>query len=533
MNLHRTLKSGELQIPHVLISVALEEDQTLDVEAWYAWLREIPPLAAYAVVEGVYKSHSTMLLISIPLLLWDILPDDLAVSFVAYIQSKNLLAAESVEDFQRLTGSKLEVKARESKQLSTKTVQFSSQHVEVHPLANIDPPPLSAVKPHPLSIVDPPQVEKVRRHSLSKAEPPQLVDVKPHPLSTVDRLELSDLQLPQRLSKTEPPPSVEVNSSHESATSRPKLPASSSASEPKAKPSAIARNGLPLPKPGPSNLKPEHVVTEKRIKELVQAAQLAREEASRAWEELGRREKEDRVRVSALKAGKSIYINGIQVTATSNAIPERSAKAEAVLGTLMTPLNSTPAPRRGSGEEHRPKTVPPPQRGRMSLEERRPLMFDAGVRRDNDENKRPTPRKGLSFVDHKAKKLYIPAYIPATHTPQPPLSLNPISKDLYNSPSAEPPLHLPEPDPEVLKHMMSFQSKMSSAGPSPPVTPEKKKEDQFTFLDDEDAVVLTRSAVKTKGSKLVKKRRDSQSRGRKSEKRDASVSRWRNGSVFL
>jgi hypothetical protein len=139
-NLNKTLKSGELQIPHVLISVALE-DQTLDVEAWYAWLREIPVLAAYAVVEGIYKSDSTMLLISIPLLLWDMLPDDLAVSFVSYVRSNNLLAAESVEDFHRLAGTKQVVTARNSKQPSGKTIQFTSPQIELHPLAKVDTPP--------------------------------------------------------------------------------------------------------------------------------------------------------------------------------------------------------------------------------------------------------------------------------------------------------------------------------------------------------------------------------------------------------
>lgn len=137
------------------------------------------------------------------------------------------------------------------------------------------------------------------------------------------------------------------------------------------------------------------------------------------------------------------------------------------------------------------------------------MVFDAGVWKGID-NSRPSPvRKGLSFIDHKAKKLYSP--VPILQPPVVPTSKN--NKPL----PLEPPLLLPDPDPEVLKHMMSFHS---SAGPSPPKTPEKvKKEDRWTFLDDEESP----KRVKSRGSKLVKKRRDSSSRGRK---REGSVTRW-------
>ncbi|TVY18793.1 hypothetical protein LARI1_G005192 [Lachnellula arida] len=201
-NLNKTLQSGESQIPHVLIFVALEEDQTSDVEAWYACVREIPALAAYAVVEGIYKSYSTMLLVSIPLLLWNMIPDDPAVFFVAYVLSNNLLAANSVEIVQRLADTKQGVETRKSK-ISGKTVQVAPPHIEINSLSKVGPPPLSAVKPHPMLIVNLPEVADVKQHSISKADPPQSVDIKPHSLSTVDHLGLPlDLKLPHL--KTQP-----------------------------------------------------------------------------------------------------------------------------------------------------------------------------------------------------------------------------------------------------------------------------------------------------------------------------------------
>lgn len=76
--------------PHVMISLALEEDQRLDINAWEQWLGAFPALAKYVKVQGVFKSHSTMLLVSMPVMIWDLLPEDQAVSFVAFIRSNNL-----------------------------------------------------------------------------------------------------------------------------------------------------------------------------------------------------------------------------------------------------------------------------------------------------------------------------------------------------------------------------------------------------------------------------------------------------------
>ncbi|OAQ87146.1 Rhodanese-like protein [Purpureocillium lilacinum] len=76
--------------PHVMISLALEDDQRLDINAWEQWLNAFPALAKFVKVQGVFKSHSTLLLVSMPVMVWDLLPEDNAVSFVAFIRSNNL-----------------------------------------------------------------------------------------------------------------------------------------------------------------------------------------------------------------------------------------------------------------------------------------------------------------------------------------------------------------------------------------------------------------------------------------------------------
>lgn len=82
--------------PHVMISVALEEDQRLDINAWEQWLGAFPALAKYVKVQGVFKSHSTLLLVSMPVMIWDLLPEDYATSFVAFIRSNNLTSQRSL-----------------------------------------------------------------------------------------------------------------------------------------------------------------------------------------------------------------------------------------------------------------------------------------------------------------------------------------------------------------------------------------------------------------------------------------------------
>ncbi|RGP69935.1 hypothetical protein FLONG3_7592 [Fusarium longipes] len=77
--------------PHVMISLALEDDQRLDINAWEQWLGAFPAMAKYVKVQGVFKSHSTMLLVSMPVSIWDLLPEDHATSFVAFIRSNNLM----------------------------------------------------------------------------------------------------------------------------------------------------------------------------------------------------------------------------------------------------------------------------------------------------------------------------------------------------------------------------------------------------------------------------------------------------------
>ncbi|KAI1496699.1 hypothetical protein F5X99DRAFT_58051 [Biscogniauxia marginata] len=79
-------------VPHVMISLALEDDQRLNINDWEHWLSSIPALAKYVKVQGVFKSHSTLLLLSLPVMVWNLLPENHACNFIAFIRSNNLVA---------------------------------------------------------------------------------------------------------------------------------------------------------------------------------------------------------------------------------------------------------------------------------------------------------------------------------------------------------------------------------------------------------------------------------------------------------
>ena len=81
----------EQSCPTVLITVALEEDQRLQLDTWVEWLRDIPAITRYARVEGIYESYSTLMLLSLPVSIWDLIPNNPAVSFIGFIKSQDLL----------------------------------------------------------------------------------------------------------------------------------------------------------------------------------------------------------------------------------------------------------------------------------------------------------------------------------------------------------------------------------------------------------------------------------------------------------
>ncbi|KAK0115573.1 hypothetical protein ONS96_014027 [Cadophora gregata f. sp. sojae] len=84
----------DLKVPHMLVSIALDEDQMLpNAEACRRWICSFPGLAKHVKVEGVYSSYSTVVMLSIPVAVYNMLPDNPACQPVAYVTSRNRLSS--------------------------------------------------------------------------------------------------------------------------------------------------------------------------------------------------------------------------------------------------------------------------------------------------------------------------------------------------------------------------------------------------------------------------------------------------------
>lgn len=83
----------------VLLAVRLDDNYFFDdsgadegkkLRTWCEWLKALPSGVKEVSVQGVYESFSTLVLLNMPLLLWNLLPSNNAYSFVGFVQSKNL-----------------------------------------------------------------------------------------------------------------------------------------------------------------------------------------------------------------------------------------------------------------------------------------------------------------------------------------------------------------------------------------------------------------------------------------------------------
>ncbi|KAM0323153.1 hypothetical protein ACHAQA_009003 [Verticillium albo-atrum] len=64
-----------------------------------------------------------------------------------------------------------------------------------------------------------------------------------------------------------------------------------------------------------------------RFEEMRKELQISKEEARRAWEELGRREQEERERTISLQAGQPTIVGGVQVVPMTQGVPSRHSSA--------------------------------------------------------------------------------------------------------------------------------------------------------------------------------------------------------------
>lgn len=76
---------AQSDFPHVLISIALDENQAFRRDEWTDWLKTLPAVANSIKIKAVYPSDSTFLLLSLPVADWDMLPENRAISFIGFV----------------------------------------------------------------------------------------------------------------------------------------------------------------------------------------------------------------------------------------------------------------------------------------------------------------------------------------------------------------------------------------------------------------------------------------------------------------
>lgn len=86
----------------VLLAVSVAQNTEFIVTDWTNWLntRQAPAeiLNIDVRIESAYKSHSTLILLSVPTLAWSRMVDRDAYNFIGFVRSENLLRKSEVQD---------------------------------------------------------------------------------------------------------------------------------------------------------------------------------------------------------------------------------------------------------------------------------------------------------------------------------------------------------------------------------------------------------------------------------------------------
>jgi hypothetical protein len=75
--------------PQIILAIRLEKTE-LNFQAMRDCLRLLPVECKDIKIEGVYRSFSTLVLLRMPVAIWNLLPENLAYSFVGFVTSENM-----------------------------------------------------------------------------------------------------------------------------------------------------------------------------------------------------------------------------------------------------------------------------------------------------------------------------------------------------------------------------------------------------------------------------------------------------------
>src|SRR5256885_2570488 len=112
-----TLKPDQSDTAKVLITVKLDDRIPPNLAEWRNWLRsQIPTNVAEIDVEGIFEASSKVVLLRLPVAIWDMLPDHDAYSFVGYVGSSNLIVKQLETALSAVPASSLPIELRDLKE---------------------------------------------------------------------------------------------------------------------------------------------------------------------------------------------------------------------------------------------------------------------------------------------------------------------------------------------------------------------------------------------------------------------------------
>lgn len=76
--------------PQILLTIRLDHGAEPNLRIWNEILRQLPPECKEIKIDGIYGSFSTLLLVRMPMAVWDLLPDRHAYSFIGYVTTGNM-----------------------------------------------------------------------------------------------------------------------------------------------------------------------------------------------------------------------------------------------------------------------------------------------------------------------------------------------------------------------------------------------------------------------------------------------------------
>lgn len=94
-----TATQTQIADTRVLLSISVAHEAELELTAWTTWLTTAAPWDVMKVdvkIHSLFRSHSTLALISVPINGWNLLPKRPAYRFIGFIRSDNLLEQKNL-----------------------------------------------------------------------------------------------------------------------------------------------------------------------------------------------------------------------------------------------------------------------------------------------------------------------------------------------------------------------------------------------------------------------------------------------------